>query len=665
MSNFNAYREAMRKHFAQLIIQNPQLYITDVDKELLWETYLNSYPEEERQQHNCNACKSFIRHYGGVVGIIDGTVHSIWEFLADEPFQEVNIQLAGIVSDCQIVDYFVTDEKNMGRDHDHERQENGIVVEWEHFHLTAPSIVSRDNVDTIKAQMRDSRNVFKRSLNEITTSSVETVLELIAQGSLYRGEESKVVLAQFRALQHRYTQILPEHKDNFCWANAQGQGQAISRIRNTAVGTLLVNISEGMELDHAVRAFEAIMAPANYKRPTAVITQKMIEEAEKTITELGYERSLGRRFATVEDVTIKDLLFVDRNLIKSGGVLAAVLGHTDIVNPKSFTKLEEIPVAKFLSDIVPKISGVEVLLENRHLSNLVSVIAPVHPDAPSMFKWPNGFSWSYKDAVADSMKERVKAAGGKVDGELRISLEWYNFDDLDLVVAEPNGDLIYYANKLSHSGGELDVDMNAGSGSSREAVENVIWPYQNTRMKEGQYTVYVNQYQRRETIDVGFKVEIECQGETLTFGYDKMVTEKIEVAQFNYSKSKGLTLVRSIGGESKTTSKTAWDIETNRFHRVSMVMHSPNHWSDFKTGNAHLFFVIDKAHNNEFVRGFFNEFLKPELETHKHVFEALGSRMRVEPANKQLSGLGFSSTQHNDLIVKLEGQFSRTLRIKF
>lgn len=42
-------------------------------------------------------------------------------------------------------------------------------------------------------------------------------------------------------------------------------------------------------------------------------------------------------------------------------------------------------------------------------------------------------------SVADSFKEKVKAAGGNVDGFMRCSLHWFNYDDLDLHVTEPGG----------------------------------------------------------------------------------------------------------------------------------------------------------------------------------------------------------------------------------
>ncbi len=78
-------------------------------------------------------------------------------------------------------------------------------------------------------------------------------------------------------------------------------------------------------------------------------------------------------------------------------------------------------------------------------------------------------------------------------GDVQVTLRWDSSADLDLHVIDPWGDEIYFSDKRSQSGGELDVDANAGcSTQSYSPVENIFWP--SGGAPYGTYNVYVVDY---------------------------------------------------------------------------------------------------------------------------------------------------------------------------
>jgi len=474
------------------------------------------------------------------------------------------------------------------------------------------------------------------------------------------GEEHKHAISKFKEIQGKYNSS--PNKDLYIWDSILSLPISVSKIRNTAIGTLLIDISEGKDIEDAVGAFERMVAPTNYRRPTSLVTQKMVDAAKKTVETLGLTSALERRYATSNDLSINDILYADKNLKRELLPQEDIFGGIATGGAKKFNKLEEIGVDKFLSDILPTTTCLELMVENRHTNNFVSLIAPVDPTARKLFTWDNNFSWSYTGEVTDSIKEKVKAAGGNVTGEFCSRLAWYNYDDLDLHMQEP-GHRIYYASKFApKTGGMLDVDMNAGAGTTRTPVENIFYP-KISKMIPGTYVLSVNQYNARETSNPGFDIEVDILGTTYSFSYPQAVRGEIEVARFEYSKAGGLKLITSL--PETRTSKEIWGVNTNDFTKVKTLMLSPNFWGDQPKGNKHYMFILEGCKNPESSRGIYNEFLAPELLPHRKVFELLGAKAKAPYQENQLSGLGFSSTQRNELVVRVTGKLTRLLKIKF
>lgn len=668
---FKEFRDAHQRHIERLIEDQNSLFVVDTNKEVLWSLYLDSFPAgtnkvyRERREMDCSCCRHFMRDFANAVVIEnDRVVATMWGFeTGNSKFDTVLTVLDKAVKSAAVNGVFVTSHAALGTAISREMRDTGVHT-WNHFHVDLPGrfVNATKGAENAKeAEYRDAKNVFQRSLEEIKPSAVRDVLDMIAENVLYRGEEWQPALQEFLRLQQEYNNLPGEQRNNWVWSKSVKTGGSITRIRNHSIGVLLADLSNGVDPEEAVKKYERIVAPSNYKRPKPVFSTKMVEQAQQKVEELGLSGSLGRRHATLADITVNNVLWSNRDAARhmagAGGVWDA-LKQDVAVNPRQFEHVSGVGVTEFMDSVLPTASTIEVLMENRLVGNLVSLIAPQDMTAPSLFKWDNSFSWAYNGNVADSMREQVKAAGGSVTGILRFSIRWndqdqFNANDYDAHAVEPNGNEIYYARKHSQTGGELDVDIiNPTRGKA--AVENITWATQ-ANMREGRYKFFVHCYSHRGGTD-GFDAEVEFNGEIHEYSYRQNIPSGhvVEVATVEYGKASGVRWIKEL--PSSTSTRTVWNVQTNQFQPVSVVMYSPNHWDGQVVGNRHWFFMLAGCQNEGQPNGFYNEFLREDFTPHRKVFEALGNKMRVSPVEDQLSGLGFSSTQHNYLLCKVDGQ---------
>ena len=659
--SFNQFKQVFQSNFNKLIEGQTQLYVTDVDKHELWDAYLNAFPDDERQGFNCNCCRQFIKNYGNVVAIKDGEVKSMWNFTVDDVmYAGVIAALNNLVSESNVTNVFVSKVAKLGTD-----RSLTLSTEWQHLFAKLPrTLVTQSGYseDTLMHHKRVKYSALTSILDNISIDATETLLSLIADNQLYRGESNRAKLNELLRHQQQYAQLTVD-KSNYCWSNCDTY---VTDLHGSSLGDLLVELTNGRDFDAAIRFYESKVSGGSYMRTNQVISsKKQVEEANALVIELGLESALNRRFANESDINVNDALFINRSQKLNTNVFDSILDEVP-VNPKSLSKLTEVSIDDFIKSVLSEgVSNVELLLESRHSGNLVSLVTAVDSTAPSLFKWDNSFSWVYNGGNADSMRERVKAAGGRVDNVVsRFSIQWNdngdNSIDFDAHCIEPDDNEISFRKMRSVTTGWLDVDVR--SPGRNVAVENIVH-IDRRRMIDGNYEYFVHNYSSR-TSNGGFTAELEVDNQLFSYVYDKNLRggEKIPVVTVKFDKLTGFTIVKSLDSSgSVTSSKEIWGIKTNLFHKVNLISLSPNHWTT-AIGEKHYLFMLENCVNSDNPRSIFNEYLKSELLQHRKVFDVLGDKLKTPSCANQLSGVGFNSTLRNDFVVRVNG--NRTMRVK-
>lgn len=92
--------------------------------------------------------------------------------------------------------------------------------------------------------------------------------------------------------------------------------------------------------------------------------------------------------------------------------------------------------------------------------------------------------------------EAVDCTPAPSTGDVQILLSWNNYNDLDLICTDPDGNSVWFKNRRVPSGGQLEIDMNVEYPDSKTPIENIYWP--SGGAPNGTYNVYVRYYKKHE-----------------------------------------------------------------------------------------------------------------------------------------------------------------------
>lgn len=657
------FSDAIKTRFAEY--SNLPLFMTDAEG--LFEAYLDGLPEHARQHYNCNCCRNFINRFGGLVSINEnGIVFSaLWDELDMPSFFIDSVEaMKGIVLKSRVTGVFVSSERTLGTP-----TSNG----WDHMSVNLPANkVHTSRLKTAGQEMAEKKEDYRiliSGLREFPEDVVQTAVNLLESETIYRSDR---VLGVAKFLKELHAKRLDTSnsrtRDNITWLAVATAPSGFCHVKSSMIGTLLEDIVAGFGFDAISRRFAEKMNPSNYMRSQSAPTQGNIQQAEKIVAQLGIAESLRRRYARYDE--IPTFLWQDKGAIapkvepkKSGGVFGGIAPKGSQSN--SVASNLNLPTTvmtwdKFQRTLLPTADVVEVLTDNAN--KFMALVTAADESAPNILQWDNTVSWYYHGGIDSEIKRRVETAGGQYENvEIRCSLIWDSYTDLDLHCITPNGRHIYYGNKRENRGW-LDIDMNAGGRTTKTPVENIRWGL--GEAPNGIYKFYVNNYAERGDGKTPFKVELEVNGKVFTAQGALRNKEDQVVFTFNYVK--GYT--PEIRCEGIVSSEDSWNIPTNSFVKVKGITNSPNLWNnDLERLGNHTFFILEdcKDLSEGKGRGFFTETLKPELREARKTLEAYTANTPIEGVEEaSASGVGYSKDGDWNLTLKVStGNSTRLIKI--
>lgn len=170
-----------------------------------------------------------------------------------------------------------------------------------------------------------------------------------------------------------------------------------------------------------------------------------------------------------------------------GGPTSTVTGFPAMVNGGS--SKQTVDGASAFNRVIVQVPGAtnyyELLVPDSVTRELVLVASPDLPDMSLPVAYAVGDAQGL--GAYSTLNTRVIHVG---NGDVQVSVSWSDSSDVDLHVLDPSGEEIYYSHHTSASGGNLDLDSNAGcapSGGTFKSNENVVWP--TGQGAQGTYTV--------------------------------------------------------------------------------------------------------------------------------------------------------------------------------
>lgn len=391
--NDHGYEDFLARFRAAFLtqIQNGAEPLFTTDAEGLFTAYLEAFPEgQERQHHNCSACRHFIERYACLVTIDEmGLTTPAVLSIEDDQYAAAIAAMTKIVRKAKVTGVFLSSASVLGQ------PETGA---WRHMSVELPKSMLHQKLTLTAGQaMAEKREDFiniNRALAEFTVPMLEQALTLLKTDSLYRSEK---VLGQAQWLHDLHlAREAAKNERNATWRAIAVAPAGFCHPRASMIGTLLEDIAAGKDFAEVSRAFKAKMHPLQYQRPQAAPDAGAIKQAEKIVEQLGAAGSLARRFARLEEV---ETIWKPKapEVPKREGVFGHLKAKGEVEPAAMRVPPATMTWEKFARTVLPEADRIE-FNARAYRDNYTALVTAANADAPPILQWDtlerrNPVSW--------------------------------------------------------------------------------------------------------------------------------------------------------------------------------------------------------------------------------------------------------------------------------
>jgi len=410
---------------------------------------------------------------------------------------------------------------------------------------------------------------------------------------------------------------------------------------STSVATFLEKVATE-DIDNAISFWNMAIDPERYmKQKEKELSEK---EAERLLNDLLSKYDFDFRIADINDLTVSELIFVDRRLTKINNKTKQLLDiiKSDLKPDKIKLDIEKLPKKSFddLLKELPDIEQLELFITDNSFPSAI-IIA----DGDNIITKSKKYLITQSGAATakNDILNEVKKHGGVVDAPFVCSLWWATGCDYDLHLLINNKYECYFSNKTityENNTFKLDVDMNV-SDANIPAVENIY--SKNDTLPDGEYKLFIKNFTYRgRGKDKLIQVFLRIPG----YGEMMLITKKqlkskeiLEICKFRIKNSKIVEI--KINPEFKLNNNSE-----GYFKRITFIYND-----EYLKNN--LFIATDEDKEEIEFPPFAPEHLKTEIR-HKYnkILNKISKNMKFR-INKK-SAVGYLLRKDNPFILKVK-----------